>query len=78
MFSLLSEKQGNWAKLLTWAEWWYNTTYHSAIKMSPFQALYGYQPLSVSQYIPGTTAVDQVDWDLKDRDALLAELKRNL
>jgi hypothetical protein len=75
---VLSEKQGNWIKLLPWAEWWYNTTYHPAIKMSPFQALYGYQAPSVSHYIPGTTVVDQVDRDLKDRDALLAELKHNL
>lgn len=26
------------------AEWWYNTTYHSTIQRSPFEALYGYSP----------------------------------
>lgn len=34
------ERPTNWLNLLPWAEWWYNTTYHSAIRMSPFQALY--------------------------------------
>nr|GEU49397.1 hypothetical protein [Tanacetum cinerariifolium] len=28
-------------RFLSWAEYCYNTTYHSSIKMSPYQALYG-------------------------------------
>lgn len=27
---------------MSFAEWWYNTNYHSSIKMTPFQALYSY------------------------------------
>jgi hypothetical protein len=26
------------------AEWWYTINYHSAIKTTPFEALYGYTP----------------------------------
>ncbi|GJU97129.1 ty3-gypsy retrotransposon protein [Tanacetum coccineum] len=31
----------SWSKYLYLAEFWYNTSYHSAIEMAPFQALYG-------------------------------------
>lgn len=33
-----------WATWLPLAEWWYNTSYHSTIKATPFEALYGYKP----------------------------------
>ncbi|KAL6187997.1 hypothetical protein ACLB2K_039392 [Fragaria x ananassa] len=46
--------------------------------MTPFQALYGYEPPAVRTYVPGSTAVDSVDQQLKSRDELLALLKRNL
>jgi RNase H-like domain found in reverse transcriptase/Reverse transcriptase (RNA-dependent DNA polymerase)/Integrase zinc binding domain/Chromo (CHRromatin Organisation MOdifier) domain/Domain of unknown function (DUF4939)/Retroviral aspartyl protease/Integrase core domain len=37
-------KQTNWVKNLSFAELCYNSQFHSAIKMSPFQATYGYEP----------------------------------
>jgi hypothetical protein len=33
-----------WAKWLSLSEFWYNTTFHSAIGKSPFEVLYGYKP----------------------------------
>lgn len=33
-----------WMEYLHLAEFWYNTTWHSAINQSPFQALYGHSP----------------------------------
>ena len=33
-----------WVTWLSLAEWWYNTSYHTALKMTPFQALYNRPP----------------------------------
>ncbi|CAM8878273.1 unnamed protein product [Rhodiola kirilowii] len=36
-----------WSKWLSIAELWYNSAYHSALKCSPFQVVYGYTPPSI-------------------------------
>ena len=36
-----------WVDWLSSAEYWYNTSAHSAIGCSPFEALYGYSPRSL-------------------------------
>ncbi|XP_024156291.1 uncharacterized protein LOC112164308 [Rosa chinensis] len=72
------EKPNQWVQALPWAEWWYNTSHHSAIEMTPFEALYGYPPPAISPYLPGSTAVAHVDQQLRDRDELLQLLKKNL
>lgn len=56
-----SHQPPDWMKWLPWAEWWYNTTYHSSIKMTPFQALYSRPPPSILAYVQGTTSVHAVD-----------------
>lgn len=40
------EHPKKWGDYLTWAEYHYNTSYHSAIGMRPFQAVYGRPPPS--------------------------------
>ncbi|XP_026459814.1 uncharacterized protein LOC113360524 [Papaver somniferum] len=45
-------KPTDWSKWLPWAEWWYNTSFHSAIRMSPYQALYSRPPPAVTAYLP--------------------------
>ncbi|KAM1946460.1 hypothetical protein ACFX13_001313 [Malus domestica] len=71
-------KPRDWIQWLPWAEWWYNTTFQSAIQLTPFQALYGYPPPTVSTYLPGASLVHLVDITLRDRDALLKYLRENL
>ncbi|XP_026417103.1 uncharacterized protein LOC113312574 [Papaver somniferum] len=41
---MTSSHPKQWLQWLALAEWWFNTNYHSNLKMSPFQALYGYAP----------------------------------
>lgn len=71
-------KPQEWVKALPWAEWWYNSAHHSALQMTPFEALYGYPPPVIQPYLPGSTAVADVDFQLRSRDELLALVKRNL
>lgn len=33
-----------WSKLLPWAQYWYNTTFHTSVSMTPLKALYGRDP----------------------------------
>lgn len=48
------------------AELWYNTTLHSAIGLSPYKALYGRQPPSISCQTP-STKVEVVDNFIRNR-----------
>ena len=73
-----SDKPKEWVKWLPWAEWWYNTSYHSSIKMTPFEAVYGQPPPTITKYVPGSSKVDQVDKELMDRNKIIQLLKDNL
>lgn len=64
-----NEKYSSWAKWLGWAEFCYNSSYQSAIRMSPRTLL---------TYVPGTTESIKVDLNLRTRDQLLIELQENL
>ena len=75
---LTGDRPKEWVRWLPWAEWWYNTTYHSAIKITPFEAVYGCISPSVSSYTRGSTNVHQVDQNLRTRDQILQLLKNNL
>ncbi|GJW43324.1 reverse transcriptase [Tanacetum coccineum] len=40
----VSEQPKQWLSYLHWAKWHYNTSWQSAIKMTPFEAVYGHSP----------------------------------
>jgi hypothetical protein len=73
-----SEKKNHWAQWLPLAEWWYNTSYHTATRMTPFEVVYGKKPPSVLSYLPGVSKVQAVDQTLTVREAILRTLKNNL
>lgn len=35
------DKHHRWVQWLPLVEWWYNTNYHEATKMTPYEAVYG-------------------------------------
>jgi hypothetical protein len=44
-----------WVDWLAWAEYCYNTSYHSALRATPFEVVYGRPPPPILQVDPATT-----------------------
>lgn len=76
--SMTFNQQRKWIKWLSLAEWWYNTNFHSSLKTTPFQALYGYPPPQLPMGTPPTSSVEAVDVLLWERHQMLMGLRDNL
>jgi len=74
----VSDNPKLWVSFLPLAEYWYDTSYQSAICMTPFEALYGRCPPAIKSYTVSTTAVTSLDELLQQRKQTLATLKDNL
>ena len=75
---MAGERPRDWAKWIPLAEWWYNTTFHSATQTTPYEVVYG-QPAPVYlPYFPGDSHVDAVDRSMQAREAALKLLKFHL
>ena len=60
-----SDKPKHWVRWICWAEFCYNTSWHSAIQKTPFEVVYGREPPSLQTYVPGTAKVRQVNHNHK-------------
>eukprot|EP00253_Pinus_taeda_P008739 PITA_08739 len=67
-----------WVKWLPLAEWWYNTSFHTATKMKSFMTLYGYQPPSITSYLRENSKVHAVEHHIEHQQQVLQLLKDNL
>lgn len=67
-----------WVQWLPLAELWYNTTHHSAIGMSPFQAVYGVPPPVHLPYITGESSNEVVGHTCLSRELVMQMLKSHL
>ena len=67
-----------WNQWLSLAKWWYNTSHHTAIQMTPFKALYGLPPpqLALGPYLQ--TRVATVGDYIKEKQQMDNMLKQNL
>jgi hypothetical protein len=70
----ISDKQTQWLKWLPLAEWWYNISFHTATKMTPCMALYGYQsyhPPSITSYLKYKSKVQAVEDHIEHQQQVL-------
>ncbi|KAA3476893.1 reverse transcriptase [Gossypium australe] len=59
-----TDGQTEWLPL---AEWWYNSSFHSSIQLTPYEALYGQPPPTFMPYLAGASSVAIVDRSLQAR-----------
>ena len=56
-----------WSKILHWAEFCFNISFHSSLTMSPFKEVYGKEPPSILDYVPEFAKTEAVDKVLIDK-----------
>ena len=76
--SFSADRPTEWFDWLYLAEYWFNTNYHSATKVTPYEVVYGFPPPRLLDYIPRTTQVVVVDSLLQSRQHILTLLRQNL
>ncbi|GAA0158054.1 hypothetical protein LIER_15176 [Lithospermum erythrorhizon] len=68
----------DWSNWLPLAEFWYNTNFHLSLKLTPFEALYGYKP----PHLPAAAYFKEVQTEARDmleqRKQLTELIKDNL
>jgi hypothetical protein len=67
-----------WAQWIPLAEFWYNSIFHSALVLTPFQALCGHKPRHFGITVDDTCSVSDLDQWLKERQVMLDHIQHNL
>lgn len=63
---------------MTLAKWWYNTSYHTSLKITPFQALYDSPPPQIGELtIPGNISTE-ARVTVEQKELMIEQLKVNL
>ncbi|PKI48774.1 hypothetical protein CRG98_030816 [Punica granatum] len=75
---MTGDKPTMWAKWVSLAEWWYNTTYYSSTRRTPFEALFGFQPPLHIPYFPHDSTVATVDAYMINREYMIKTLKYHI
>ena len=60
------------------AEWWYNTHFHTAIQLTPYEVVYNQAPPTHLPYLAGDSRNDALDRSLQKREFMIQLLKFHL
>lgn len=67
-----------WKKWLSLVEFWYNTSWHSAINKTPFEVLYGHSPRHFGVSSDIVCPVPELNEWFQDREHVLQLVKQHL
>nr|GEW94209.1 putative mitochondrial protein [Tanacetum cinerariifolium] len=71
-------KPNDWCRWLPLAEYWYNTSFHTATKFTPYEIVYGQKPPLHLPYLPGESKKESIDRSLCAREQTIQLMKHNL
>jgi ferritin-like metal-binding protein YciE len=74
----VSSWQKKWVQWIPLAEFWYNTTVHSSLGKTPFEAIYGHKPRHFGIDIVESCAVPNLQQWLRDREEMTNLLQQHL
>nr|XP_009796587.1 PREDICTED: uncharacterized protein LOC104243132 [Nicotiana sylvestris] len=66
------------AQFPSYAEWWYNTTFHTSTQTTPYEALYSQPPPLHLPYVVGDSELSEVDRSMVTREFKLQLLKSQI
>lgn len=76
--SMVFQEPKQWCNWLPLTEWWYNTSYHTSLQMTPFQALYNYPAPLIGEFNISAEMCPAAQMTVATRDAMMQQLKANL
>nr|GEY99751.1 hypothetical protein [Tanacetum cinerariifolium] len=74
---MINEKPKDWVKWIPLAEYWYNTYFHSSIKITPYKVVYGQPPPLHIPYMAKDSAVKAADRTLQAKEQTIQLLNFN-
>jgi hypothetical protein len=72
------DRPKQWLRWLGWAEYSFNTTFHSSLGTTPFKLVYGRDPPSMVGYDKGDARAPAVGQMLRERDKFLHDARERL
>lgn len=78
LWCMTGDRPRQWVRWLPWAEFVYNTSYHSSLGTTPFKVVYSRELPAIRDYEPGELRVAAVTQTLVERDAFLADIRGRL